>query len=122
TNLVLLSDRLATHGEADIGRLLGDVREGATRIQALVRDLRSFARPDVERVAPVDVREVIDSCVRMARNEISPRAQLVVSVDEVPPVAASASRLGQVFLNLLINAAQAIPEGLPAENEVKIAA
>jgi signal transduction histidine kinase len=46
----------------------------------------------------------------------------VEELDNVPPVSGSASRLGQVFLNLLINAAQAIPEGHVEENEIRIAA
>jgi two-component system NtrC family sensor kinase len=56
----------------------------------------------------------------MAMNEIRPRAQLVRDYGEIPTIKASASRLGQVFLNLLLNAAQAIPEGKPAENEIRL--
>jgi two-component system cell cycle sensor histidine kinase/response regulator CckA len=122
TNVVLLADRLGSNDDPEVAAMLRDVREGATRIAALVRDLRSFARPDVEQMSAVDVRDVIESCARMARNEIASRARLVMSIGDVPPVAASASRLGQVILNLLINAAQSIPDGNPAENEVKITA
>jgi PAS domain S-box-containing protein len=122
TNLVLLADRLAATADPELARVLADVRDGAARIQALVRDLRSFARPDTERVAAVDLREVVDSCVRMSQNEIRSRANLVVAVGDVPPVAGSASRLGQVFLNLLINAAQSIAEGDPNANEVRVVA
>ena len=59
----------------------------------------------------VDVRGIVESAVQMAWHEIRHRARLVKSLAEVPPVEANEARLGQVFLNLLVNAAQAIPEG-----------
>jgi len=68
----------------------------------------------------VDVRLVLDSAVRLSWNEIRHRAKLVKSYGAVPPVDASESRLGQVFLNLIVNAAQAIPEGKADENEIRL--
>jgi len=57
----------------------------------------------------------------MADNEIRYRARVVRSYGDIPPVIANDSRLGQVFLNLLVNAAQAIPEGDRDANEIRIA-
>src|SRR6185312_9197102 len=57
----------------------------------------------------------------MAWHEIRHRARLVKSLAEVPPVDANEARLGQVFLNLLVNAAQAIPEGQADKHEVRVA-
>jgi CheY-like chemotaxis protein len=58
----------------------------------------------------------------MALHEIVHRARLVRELGDVPPVEANEARLGQVFLNLLVNAAQSIPEGACAKNEVRVTA
>jgi CheY-like chemotaxis protein len=83
-------------------------------------DLKLFARSDTDEQTSVDVQPVIESSIRMARNEIRHRGSLLTSFKPVPPVRANASRLGQVFLNLIINAAQAIPEGRAESNEISI--
>ncbi len=91
---------------------LSDARESADRLRHIVRDLRTFSRvSDEERRGPVNVQRVVESSLRLAWNEIRHRARLVKDFAEVPPVDANEARLGQVFLNLIVNAAQAIPEG-----------
>jgi signal transduction histidine kinase len=100
---------------------LQDAREASERIRNIVRDLKIFSRPQEDRVGPVDVQRVIESTLRMAWNEIRHRARVVKSFGPTPEAQASESRLGQVFLNLIINAAQAIPEGRIENNEIRIA-
>ncbi len=56
----------------------------------------------------------------MARNEIRHRAKLVKDLQPVPDVGGNEGKLSQVFLNLLVNAAQAIPEGAAHENEIRL--
>jgi CheY-like chemotaxis protein/two-component sensor histidine kinase len=68
----------------------------------------------------VDVRSALESSISMANNEIRHRALLVRELGEVPPVEANEARLGQVFLNLLLNAAQAIPDGASESNRVVV--
>ena len=97
-----------------------DAREGAERMRVIVRDLRTFSRAEEDKVGPVDVRPVLESCINMAWNEIKHRARLVRDLAPVPPVTGNEARLGQVFLNLLVNAAQAIPEGRAPENEIVV--
>jgi signal transduction histidine kinase len=58
----------------------------------------------------------------MAQHELRPRARLELDLRPTPPVLASPVRLSQVFLNLIVNAAQAIPEGAPERHRVRIAA
>lgn len=100
---------------------LRDAREASERVRHIVRDLKIFSRSgDEESHGPVDVRRVLESSVRMAWNEIRHRAHLTKDYSEVPPVQANESRLGQVFLNLIINAAHAIPEGRAEKNEIRI--
>jgi CheY-like chemotaxis protein len=68
----------------------------------------------------VDVRRVLDSSSRMAWNEIRHRARLVKHYAEVPLVDGNESRVGQVVLNLIVNAAQSIPEGHADRNEIRL--
>jgi PAS domain S-box-containing protein len=104
----------------EIERMIAETREGATRVKEIVSDLKTLSRPEDERKTAVDVRPVIDSTIQIAWNEIRHRAQLTKDYTEVPTVSANESRLAQVFLNLLLNAAQAIPEGHAATNEITV--
>jgi PAS domain S-box-containing protein len=87
---------------------LRTLQEGAERMATIVRDLRSFCRPNSKTLRPVDLRQVLESAINMAMNELKDRARIVRDYSPVPPVVADAARLGQVFLNLLLNAAQAM--------------
>jgi len=134
TNALVLSEELpALVANSPAGRqrrlrtaeqavaLARDVHEGASRIRAVVRDLLSLARGDDENVGPVDVAQVLETAKKMAWNEIRHRARLVDRIEgDLPPVLANESRLVQVFLNLLINAAQAIPDGHAEEHEIRV--
>ena len=99
---------------------LTEARQGAERVRNIVRDLRVFARGDDDQSGPVAVRRVLDSSINIAWNEIRHRARLVKDFGEVPLIDGNESRLGQVFLNLLLNAAQAIPEGEAERNEIRV--
>ena len=90
-------------------------------MRTIVRDLKTFSRVDSADNADVDVRQVLESTLNLAATEIRHRARLVKQFGEVPPVRANESRLGQVFLNLLVNAAQAIPGGTPERHEIRVA-
>lgn len=104
----------------DLSEDVVQARVAADRVCQITRDLKVFARAEEERIAPVDVHAVIDSSVRLAWNEIRHRARLIKDFGVVPRVDASESRLGQVFLNLIVNAAQAIPDGRANANEIRI--
>ncbi len=118
----LLDQEAALEGTklGDVRAALADVSEAAWRVRNIVRDLKVFSRADEERQGPVDVHAVLDSSARMAQNEIRHRARLVRNFGEVPWVEANESRLGQVFLNLFINAAQAIEGGTIEANEIRV--
>jgi two-component system cell cycle sensor histidine kinase/response regulator CckA len=66
------------------------------------------------------VRAVLDSCVNMAAAELRHRARLIRDYRDVPLVDASESRIAQVFLNLLVNAAQAVDPTRASENEIRL--
>jgi CheY-like chemotaxis protein len=97
-----------------------EAREGAERVRKIVRGLKTFSRADEERRVVMDVKSALELAVNMAFNEMRHRARLVKDYGPVPLVDADEARLGQVFINLLINAAQTIPEGDVAANEIRI--
>jgi PAS domain S-box-containing protein len=104
----------------ELREMLAEAHAGAERVRLIVRDLKIFSRQSEERRAAVDVREVLDFSIKMSFNEVRSRARLNKQYDAVPAVYADGARLGQVFLNLLVNAAQAIPEGNVAGNEISV--
>ncbi|WP_257450829.1 MASE1 domain-containing protein [Archangium lipolyticum] len=95
-------------------------REGAERIRVIVRDLKVFSRQEGEERAMLDVNAVVVPALRMAAHAVRPRARLVEEFGHPPKVMGSEARLGQVMLNLLVNALQAIPEGSPERHEVRV--
>lgn len=100
--------------------LLREAQEGAERVRRVVRDLQTFSRPREDEVETLDVRSVIESSINMAWNEIRHRAQLIKDYGPTPRVRMNRARLGQVMLNLLVNAAQAIHEGHVDGNQIRI--
>jgi PAS domain S-box-containing protein len=124
TALEWTARQLAAAGDNPLARKLTDplrdAREAAERVRMIVRDLKVFSRPDVERLEVLDVRGVLETTLRMAGNEIRHRARVVRDYAPVPLVLANEARLGQVLLNLVVNAAQAIPEGMAESNEIRL--
>jgi signal transduction histidine kinase len=104
-----------------IDRLLRDALEGSDRIRGIVHGIGLFSRADQPDAAPVDVRLCLDAALRLVASELRMRAQVVTDYDTVPLVLADEARLGQVFVNLLSNAAQAILDGDPADHRVRVA-
>jgi PAS domain S-box-containing protein len=94
--------------------------QGADRVSAIIRDLMAFSHPRAE-AGQVDVERALDLAVNMAVPEIRHHARVVKEYGRVPLARGDASRLGQVFLNVLVNAAQAIPTGRPDDHEIRIA-
>jgi signal transduction histidine kinase/CheY-like chemotaxis protein len=123
-NLVYAIDELSGPASASerpaVLQALKGALEGCERIRATSADLRVFSRSDDGEKQRVEVKRVLESACSLASNQIHQRAKLTKDFQDVPPIAANESRLGQVFLNLLINAAQAIPEGDAAAHEVRV--
>ncbi len=104
----------------EVGPALTDARDGLERIRLIARDLRMLSRADDETHEPVDLNDVMESALHTAANQLRHRARIVRELTPVPLVEANDSRLHQVFLNLLVNAAQAIPEGRANDNVIVV--
>jgi two-component system, NtrC family, sensor kinase len=117
--ITTLPDEQSREELRETAEALQEASEGAERIRGIVRDLKTFARGDDVQLRPVDVHAALEFSLSMAMNHIRYRAQVVKCFgSNVPPVWANEAKLGQVFLNLLVNAAQAIPEGDSANHRI----
>jgi len=116
---------LAARGEererwAEVEQALSEALQGTERMRRIIQDLKTFSRVRPENDQRVEVHAVLDQVLSMAAAELRPRARVVKAYDPVPAVLGDETRLGQVFLNLLINAAQAIPEGQANQHEIRL--
>jgi PAS domain S-box-containing protein len=124
-NLELMSRELTKSGPIDAAALLTRLREarhGGERVATIVRDLKTFARADQAVHWPVQLEQVFDAALNVVGDEIAKRGRVVRDYANVPVVEGIAARLEQVFVNLLSNAAQALPDGEPARHAVTLSA
>jgi len=118
-----LKERLSESGAARdpaLFDLVTEVDDACARIGALVNDLSALSSRPREAVGPVDLQALLERVVQITRHEVRHRARLVRDFSEVPLVAADEARLSQVFINLVINAAQAIDVGDAESNEIRL--
>jgi PAS domain S-box-containing protein len=104
---------------AGLREMLESAHHGATRVAAVVGQIRASSRPEIDERGPVDVRRALDAAMRVTRNEIQHRARLVTLLGHVPPVLGNEHRIEQVFLNLLVNAVQALSDDR-TDNEIRV--
>ena len=97
-----------------------DIQTGAERIRKIVGKLKTFSRDEEECRAVVELRPILEQAIDMTLNEIRHRGQLVRNYGDTPCVDVDEARLGQVLINLLRNAVQALPEGDCNANEIRI--
>jgi len=106
----------------DAPQLINESIEGLSRVRTIVQDLKSFAHADAEPEWKLaDLHECLDSTLSIANNEIKYKAQVVKEYGTLPEIECLGTQLNQVFLNLLINAAHAIPDSTPGKITVRTA-
>jgi PAS domain S-box-containing protein len=106
----------------ELNEAVSEMRRGAERVRDLVRNLAVFARPTTTGRQPLDVEPLLESSIAMAWSEIRRRARLERAYAAgLPKVEADEGQLGQVFVDLLVNAAQAIGDSGAEENEIRVA-
>lgn len=113
------SSALSAGALADMRQLTAEVQDAASRVARVVSDLTTFSRR-IDDVQPVDVHAALGWVVRVTEPLVAPRARVIIERTSVPPVLATESGLGQVFVNLLNNAAQAMPDRPIDRNEITI--
>lgn len=94
----------------DFPELIEESKEGTERIKKIVGDLKDFAHPGDERCVETDINKGLDSTINIVWNEIKYTCELTKDYGELPPVWSYSQQINQVFMNLLINAAQAIDQ------------
>lgn len=104
---------------SELRTMLSEAHSASQRIQNMVRDVRVFACPD-HRSGKVDINTIAESCCNIVYAEIRHRAKLTKHLNAVVPVIGNEAKLAQLVLNLLVNAAQAMPEGMVSENEIVV--
>jgi len=94
----------------DIFALIGESREGTGRISGIVQDLKNFAHPGDEKLRTVNIKDSIESTLNIVWNELKYKAVVHKEFGDVPDLLGYPQQLNQVFMNILVNAAQAIKE------------
>jgi two-component system, cell cycle sensor histidine kinase and response regulator CckA len=95
--------------DPDLHAALVESRSGAERVRDIVRDLKTFSRADDESTLPVDLHASLDVAIQMTATAIRHRGGVLKRYGDLPLVTGNESRFGQVFVNLLVNAAHALP-------------
>jgi len=126
SNLTFLREQLSrtelpSEALLELREVVAETQEGAGRVQSIVQDLKTFARADEERRGPINIHQVLDGALRLVRNELQRHnTRLERALEPVPSVLGNESRLGQVLVNLLVNALQAFPENRSTANVIRI--
>jgi two-component system NtrC family sensor kinase len=92
----------------DITDLIGDCREGTDRIKKIVLDLKDFAHPGEDKIQSLDINSGLESTLNVVNNEIKYKATVTKEFGDIPTIKGYPQQLNQVFMNILVNAAQAI--------------
>ena len=112
--------RLESSKLKDVGERAQEALAGTQRIGTISRAIGTFSRVESTERSRVDLNYAIECAATMVRNDIKFRAKLAIAFGQLPHIWASEGKLSQVFLNLLINAAQAIDEGDVTHNRIDI--
>ncbi len=96
----------------DLRSLLRETQEGLGRVKVIIQDLKDYARTEAStNFVAADIHLGLKSTLNIARNTLKNRAEIQLNLGDLPLVECAPSQIDQVFLNLIVNAAQAMPEG-----------
>lgn len=97
--------------QSDLPQLIEESREGIERVRKIVQDLKDFSRSDArDKFVLADLHRGLDSTLNIIWNDLKYKAQVVKTFGEIPQIECIPSELNQVFMNILLNAGQAIAE------------
>ncbi|POR00587.1 hypothetical protein AU468_09580 [Alkalispirochaeta sphaeroplastigenens] len=92
----------------ELQEIAADIREGTRRVEDIVGNLRTFARMEDGHQALAQINELIETSLRVINNELKYKVTVHGDYGDLPEIPCRPDRLNQVFVNLLVNAAQAI--------------
>lgn len=92
----------------DIASLIDESKEGTERIKKIVEDLKHFAHPGQDKIQDTDINKELTSTLNVVNNELKYKARVVKVFNTLPIIMANPQQLNQVFINILVNAAQSI--------------
>jgi two-component system NtrC family sensor kinase len=92
----------------DLRELITESLDGSRRVSKIVQDLQTFSRADSNEAVSSDLNETILRTINMVRNEIKYVSELDLRIEKLPPVVCQSQQVGQVVMNLLMNAAHSI--------------
>lgn len=96
----------------DLQNLVKETQEGVGRVKTIIQDLKDYARTNAAtHYVASDIQVGLKSTLNIARNQLKNRADVRLELGNLPLVECAPSQIDQVFLNLIVNAAQAMPEG-----------
>lgn len=104
----------------DLHEAQSEIEEAAERIGRIVSDLKGFSRPEPKTPGQADVARAVEWAIRSTEHEFRHRAHVSTELGDVPPVALDETKLGQILVNLLLNAAHALPSGHVRDNDVSL--
>lgn len=125
-NLAFVRTELEAEGapdaaqRADWTQAIAEAEDGARRMKLIIQDLKTYSRADDSDVRIVDVAKAIRTSLRLAENEVRHRARLVLELSPDAFIRANEARLGQVVINLVVNAAQAIRVGDADQHTISV--
>jgi hemerythrin-like metal-binding protein/PAS domain S-box-containing protein len=94
----------------DLPSLVAESQEGLSRVTKIVQDLKDFSHVDQAGHQQADLNAAIESTLNVVWNELKYKAEIVRELGDIPPVECVPAQINQVFMNLLVNAAQAIEQ------------
>ncbi len=118
--LTALARRLPEEDLTEVLDNLGELRQGTDRVTKIVRSLQVASRAEGAGPTKLALQPLLSTAASIARGEVLSRARLLEDYGETPLIEGDETTLTQVFVNLLVNAAQAISGSVPSSNEIRI--
>lgn len=95
----------------DVDKLIQESVDGSRRVKKIVQDLKTFARADTGEFQQANINSILDSALNIVWNQLKYTCTVVKEYGEVPHILCNSNHLVQVFVNMLVNAGQAIEKG-----------
>ncbi|MCE2027570.1 hybrid sensor histidine kinase/response regulator [Sessilibacter corallicola] len=94
----------------DINQILHESLSGVKRVKKIVNDLKTFSHPEQKIWQQTDINQSLDSAINIANSTLKYKARINKEIEDLPPIDCIAPQINQVFVNLLVNAAQSIQD------------